>query len=175
MTNEMTMEGIITEDSKPNKYQKLTTEILKGLLNKRNRQLAKIKQKISFESNYENYNQDNWAYNYERQTSTNEVISEIIEVVNDSVYRYEVYYNYYQLSCDTTDPECIDGEEWSSSSIFSTSGYYAPASVETNLMSILNLDIDVDYEPTVIETTFLETEYTMDVFTTEKDFFLLKI
>ena len=57
MTNElMTMEGIIT-DSKPNKYQKLTTEILKGLLNKRNRQLAKIKQKISFESNYEKYNQ----------------------------------------------------------------------------------------------------------------------
>ena len=57
MTNElMTMEGIIT-DSKPNKYQKLTTEILKGLLNKRNRQLAKIKQKISFESRYENYNQ----------------------------------------------------------------------------------------------------------------------
>ena len=56
MTNEMTMEGIIT-DSKPNKYQKLTTEILKGLLNKRNRQLAKINQKISFESRYENYNQ----------------------------------------------------------------------------------------------------------------------
>ena len=57
MTNElMTMEGIIT-DSKPNKYQKLTTEILKGLLNKRNRQLAKINRKISFEVRYENYNQ----------------------------------------------------------------------------------------------------------------------
>ena len=58
MTGElMTMEGLITKDSKPNKYQKLTTEILKGLLNKRNRQLGKIKKKISFESRYENYNQ----------------------------------------------------------------------------------------------------------------------
>ena len=53
----MTMEGIITEDSKPNKYQKLNTEILKGLLNKHNRQLAKIKEKISFEARYGNYNQ----------------------------------------------------------------------------------------------------------------------
>jgi len=40
--------------------------------------------------------------------------------------------------------------------------------------AILNLDIDVDYEPTVIETTFLETEYTMDVFTTEEGLFLIK-
>ncbi len=56
-TELMTMKGIITEDSKPNKYQKLNTEILKGLLNKRNRQLGKIKKKISFESRYENYNQ----------------------------------------------------------------------------------------------------------------------
>ena len=53
---------------------------------------------INYRFNYENYNQDNWAYNYERQTSTNGVISEIIEVVNDSVYRYEVYYNNYQFS-----------------------------------------------------------------------------
>ena len=52
----MTTAGIKTDDE-PNKYQKLTTEILKGLLNKRNRQLAKINRKISFEVRYENYNQ----------------------------------------------------------------------------------------------------------------------
>jgi len=40
--------------------------------------------------------------------------------------------------------------------------------------AILNLDIGVDYEPTVIETTFLETDYTMDVFTSTEGLFLIK-
>ena len=40
--------------------------------------------------------------------------------------------------------------------------------------AILNLDIDVDYEPTVIETTFLEIDYTMDVFTSTEGLFLIK-
>jgi hypothetical protein len=40
--------------------------------------------------------------------------------------------------------------------------------------SKLNLFINVDYKPTILEKTFLQTNYTMKVFTTEEGVFLLK-